>query len=359
VTHLHAVLPGDVDDPAAPSGGNNYDRRLCDTLSARGWSVRRVAVRGDWPQPGSAALDDLAAALSAVRDKGLVLLDGLVACAAPDVVAAHAARLRLTVLVHLPLADETGLSPADAAALDARERRALRHAAAVVATGDDAARRLVARHGLPADRVHVAAPGVDPAPLATGTDGASHLLCVASVTPRKAHDVLVAALAQVADLPWTCDFVGGLDRAPEHVEKVRRLAAGAGVEGRLRMPGPLAGDDLAGAYAAADLAVLASHAETYGMVVTEALARGVPVLATDVGGVGQALGRAPHGELPGILVPPADPAALAAALRRWLTDPALRDRLRTAARARRATLRGWTDTADAVARVLEGLRGDG
>jgi glycosyltransferase involved in cell wall biosynthesis len=182
---------------------------------------------------------------------------------------------------------------------------------------------------------------------------------VASVTPRKGHDVLVAALARAADLPWTCDLVGGLDRAPEHVARVRRLAAEAGIDGRLRMPGPLAGDDLAAAYAAADLAVLASHAETYGMVVTEALARGVPVLATDVGGVAQALGRAPHGATPGALVPPADPEALAAALRRWLTEPALRDRWRAAARSRRTTLRDWEDTADVVARVLKGLERHG
>ena len=103
----------------------------------------------------------------------------------------------------------------------------------------------------------------------------------------------------------------------------------------MRFTGPRTGADLAAAYAAADVLVLASRGETYGMVVTEALARGLPVIATAVGGLPEALGRGPGGDLPGLLVPPDDPAALAAALRRWLGEPDLRQRLRQSAAERR------------------------
>jgi glycosyltransferase involved in cell wall biosynthesis len=99
--------------------------------------------------------------------------------------------------------------------------------------------------------------------------------------------------------------------------------------------------------------VLASHAETYGLVVTEALARGLPVLATDVGGVIEALGHAEDGTRPGLLTRPGDPAALGAALRSWLEDGDLRDRLRRAARERRGALRPWSETASAVSEALE------
>ena len=179
----------------------------------------------------------------------------------------------------------------------------------------------------------MAEPGVDPAALAPGSADGGALLCVAAVTRGKGHDVLLDGLATVPDLSWRCACVGSLDRAPAFADHVRRRARDAGLRDRVHFAGPRIGAALDSAYAAADLLVLASHGETYGMVVTEALARGVPVLATDVGGVPEALGgRRPAG----LLVPPGDPEAFGAALRRWLGDAALRERLRRAARERRA-----------------------
>ncbi|WP_377274497.1 glycosyltransferase family 4 protein [Peterkaempfera sp. SMS 1(5)a] len=349
-------MPGGVDDRTAPSGGNTYDRRVCQELPGAGWTVREHAVAGSWPRPAAAARAELARTLAEPADGSVVLVDGLVACGVPEIVVPAARRLRLAVLVHLPLAEETGLDPAVAADLDARERSVLGAAAAVVATSEWAGRRLVAHHRLAADRVGVAAPGADIAPPASGTDGASRLLCVASVTPRKGQHLLVEALAAVSDLPWSCLCVGALHQDPDYAAGLRALAGKLGVGDRLRLAGPRHGADLDAGYATADLLVLPSYAETYGMVVTEALARGVPVLATDVGGVPQALGRAPDGTVPGILVPPGDPAALAAALRRWFGEPGLRRRLRAAAAARRAALDGWESTAGRLADVLEHLR---
>ncbi|GAA4445152.1 glycosyltransferase family 4 protein [Phytohabitans houttuyneae] len=346
MTDLHVVLPGGVDDPAAPSGGNHYDRRACAQLAALGWRVVEHPADGGWPRPDAAEVAGLAATLDALPDGALALLDGLVAAAAPEVVVPAADRLRVAVLVHLPLVDEAGDTE-----LDARERRTLRAAAAVIATSDGAARRLAALHGL--DGVRVAAPGVDPAPLSPGTDTGSRLLCVAAVTPRKAQDTLVAALATLGALDWTCAFTGALDRDPAYAARVRAAAAPLG--DRVTFTGPLGGAALQARYAEADLLVLPSRAETYGMVVTEALARGVPVVATEVGGVAEALGRAPDGARPGMLVPPGDPDALAGALRSWLTRPEVRSDLRTAAAARRSTLDGWDVTARALAGALEAL----
>ncbi|MEU4446446.1 glycosyltransferase family 4 protein [Actinosynnema sp. NPDC050801] len=336
---LHFVLPGGVDDPTSPSGGNVYDRRAVEGLRALGGQVREIAVPGAWPQPGEGARRELGRALAGIGDGAVVLLDGLVACGVPEVVVPHARRLRLVVLVHLPLADETGLAPADAARLDAAERECLRAASAVVATSPAAARRLAEHHGLAA--VHVVTPGTDPAPPATGTDGASRLLCVASVTPRKGHDVLVEALAEVADLPWTCAFVGPV-RWP-----VGELVDRHGLGDRIELTGPLGGEALARAYATADLFVLPSRAETYGMVVTEALARGVPVLASSVP---DALGTG------GLLLPAGDVPALARALRRWFTDGQWRRELRGRALARRRELSTWDETAARLAEVPASLR---
>jgi glycosyltransferase involved in cell wall biosynthesis len=333
VSHVHVIVPEGLDDPARPSGGNTYDRRVCDGLAGLGWTVHQHAVAG------AAALEETVRRLP---DGAVVLLDGLIASPAPEVLVPHARRLRQVVLLHMPLAD-------------AREREVLRAAAAVITTSAWTRRRLGELYALRAGRMHVAHPGVDAAEVAPGTAAGGALLCVAAVSHGKGHDVLLDGLATAMDEPWQCRCVGSLDRDPAFADAMRRRVSRNGFRRRVTFLGPRTGPELARTYAAADLLVLASRAETYGMVITEALARGVPVVAADVGGVTEAVGHGADGVRPGLLVAPGDPAALGAALRSWLGDPALRGRLRRAARERRATLRGWPATAAVVAGVLEAV----
>ncbi len=346
MTELHFIVPAGIDDPARPSGGNAYDRRVCDGLASAGWAVHVHEVPGSWPWPDAQSFDALAAAVGAVPDDALVLLDGLVASPAPDVLIPEADRLRLVALVHMPL----GSGP-DNAARD-REEEMLSATASVITTSAWARRALLDLYALPGERVHVAEPGVDRAELAPGTATAGALLSVAAVTPGKGHDVLVDALAPLTSLRWECLCVGSLERDPAYVGRLRRRVAAGGMGRRVRFPGPRAGAALAHSYATADVLVLPSRAETYGMVVAEALARGLPVVAADVGGVPEALGHGVDGTRPGLLVPPDDAPALADALRRWLEDADLRLRLRRTARERRESLGDWTTTTDAVAEVL-------
>jgi glycosyltransferase involved in cell wall biosynthesis len=288
--------------------------------------------------------------IAKIPDGAVVLIDGLIASTVPGILVPEADRLRLVVLVHMSLGEAP---PGHVAAnAQAREGAVLCAVQRVITTSSWTRDRLLLRYALPPDKVHVAQPGVDPAHLASGTDGGGELLCVAAVAPHKGHDEMLAALATIPDLPWQCVCVGTLHREPAFVECLRQGAEAAGIGDRVCFPGPLTGDDLAQAYASADVLVLASLAESYGMVVTEALARGLPVIATAVGGVPEALGRTTDGRRPGLLVPPGDSGALAAALRDWLTDAILRQRLREAAHERRSTLSDWDVTTDRVAHVL-------
>ena len=337
MTTVHVVVPDGIDDPARPSGGNAYDRRVCHELADAGWSVHVHAVPGSWPRPGAPSYAALAGVVDRIPDGAVVLLDGLVASTAPE----------LVVLVHMPLGDGGEDDRA-------HEGAVLAAAASVVTTSRWARRRLLELYPLPGDRVQVAEPGVDPADLAPGTETAGALLSVAAVIPGKGHDVLLDALAAMTGLHWDCRCVGSLDRDPAFAEGLRRLAREGGLDGRVRFPGPQTQADLARSYAAADLLVLASRAETYGMVVTEALARGLPVVAAEVGGVPEALGHGADGTRPGLLVPPGDPVALGAALRAWLGDADLRQRLRRAARERRASLSRWSTTTSVLSGVLAG-----
>jgi glycosyltransferase involved in cell wall biosynthesis len=339
---VHVVVPAGFADPARVSGGNRYDQQVCAGLRRAGWAVAEIAVPGSWPRPGAPALAALARSLDTLSDGALVLVDGLVGSAAGAVLVPRSGRLRLVVLVHMVFGG-------DAVAED-DERAVLTAARAVVTTSDWTRRSLLDRYALLPHRVHVASPGTEPAQPSPGTADGGRLLCVGALAPHKGQDLLLAALALLpADLPWCCRLVGPLDRDPPFADALH-ARAGA-LADRLRITGPRTGTALQREYRSADLLVVPSRTETFGMVVTEALAAGVPVLATRVGGVPEAVGRTEHG-VPGLLVPPQDAAAVAAALTSWLTDADLRRRLRRAARRRRETLPGWPATSARIGSVL-------
>jgi glycosyltransferase involved in cell wall biosynthesis len=322
---VQVAVPDGLDDPGRPSGGNVYDRRVCCGLRDLGWTVHEVS---------QSRLE----VLGPLPSGSVVLVDGLVAASTSAATLLEASRSELVVLLHLPLWDEP-------------ERRVLSAAAAVVVPSQSCRGELLERYPMLAQKVRVAVPGADRAGIAPGTDAGGELLCVAAVIPGKGHDVLLAALAELGERPWRLLCVGTLTRDPEYAGQLARRAEESGIGDRISFAGPLTGDRLAEAYAAADVLVLASRGESYGMVVTEALARGLPVIATEVGGVPEALGQV-EGCRPGILVPPDDPSALAGALADWLDDGDLRGRLRRTARRRRLQLDGWATTADTVSRVL-------
>jgi glycosyltransferase involved in cell wall biosynthesis len=312
----HLVVPEGIDDPTRPSGGNVYDRRLGAGLRGRGWTVHEHRVDDH---------EALARLLTGLPDGETVLVDGLVGATA-EVMVAEGDRLRLVVLLHMARA----------------EREVLRAAAAVVTTSAWTREWVVGRLGVAADRVQVALPGVDPGPPVAGSADGGHLLCVGPVTTDKGHDVLLAALAQIADLEWRCTCVGALDLEPALVDRLRASA----IADRVELAGPLSPARLEEVRSATDLVVSASRRESFGMAVAEGLARGIPAVVTDVGGHPEAVAGA------GLLVAPGEVGALASALRRWLTEPTLRERLRGAAADRRTTLTTWSDNARVVAAVL-------
>lgn len=325
---VHLLVPEAVDDPRRPSGGNVYDRRLATGLVALGRPVREHRI-------GAVGLDG---ALADLPDGAVVLIDGLVA-SSTDVLVAASCRLRVAVLLHMP-----GSGPAEPAVLGA--------VAAVIATSGWARRWVLDRLPVAPERVHVAVPGVDPGPPVAGSATGTALLCVGPVTPAKGYDDLLAALAEVRDLAWTCRCVGTLDLAPSYAARLRDRARRCRLADRIDFAGPLSPAGLDELRSVSDLVLAPSHRESYGMALAEGLARGLPAIATDVGGHPEALGRAGDGTLPGALVPVGDPAALGQALRGWLGDPALRQRWRRSAADRGARLGTWERTAAEVAGVL-------
>jgi glycosyltransferase involved in cell wall biosynthesis len=346
---VHVVVPEGFDNPGRPTGGNIYDRRVCAGLAEAGWEVVVATVAAAWPVPDSGARADLASILSAIPDGEITLIDGLIASPTAAQLLKHAGRIPMTVLLHMPLA--TAPDTRDDASMRRSELAVLRAATGVVVTSEWTRQQVLTRYEIPADRVHVARPGVDLV-AAPARPVRGHLICVGTLGRHKGQDLLVEALAELGDLDWHCMLAGPLDRDPAFVDHVQTRIARLGYDDRVRLTGVLTGAALSHAYLTADLLVAPSRSETYGMAVTEALAHGLPVIAAAVGGLPEALGSAADGTRPGQLIPPGDPAALAAAIRDWLGDERLRHRLRAATAKRRSSLHGWEHTTQEIANAL-------
>jgi glycosyltransferase involved in cell wall biosynthesis len=341
-------------DRDIPTGGNVYNQNLVTELRALDVHTQLHALAGPWPEGDASSHTQLARAL---REAPVSLVDGIVACGAPDVITAAVDSGHMIILVlHLPISDELGLEPSQRERYPALEARAVQAASGVLCSSRWSAARLSGRFGR--RDVGVAVPGVRSAAVAQGSQhtGHPHFLTVASLTPTKDQLTLVRALALIADLPWTAALVGSDEAAPTYAAQVRGEIASAGLAERISVPGLLAGDALNREWDAADLFVLPSRTETYGLVIGEALARGIPAVVPAGTGAVEALAQATSSrsdQLPGTAIPPSDPAGMAALLRSWLTEPALRHAWRQGALARRDTLPGWRHTAEAVLAYLE------
>jgi glycosyltransferase involved in cell wall biosynthesis len=346
---VHVVAPEGFDDPRLPTGGNIYDRRVCAGLAHVGWKVLVATVAAAWPVPDLGARADLDRTVSAIPDGEIALIDGLIASPTAAQLVPHAGRISMTVLLHMPLA--TAIDTREDASAQRSERAVLRAAAGVIVTSEWTRQQVLTRYGIPADRVHVARPGVDRV-VAPARPVRGQLMCVGTLGRHKGQDLLVEALAELGDLDWQCLLAGPLDRDPDFVDQLQARVTRLSYGHRVRLAGVMTGAALSRAYTTADLLVAPSRSETYGMAVTEALAHGLPVIAAAVGGLPEALGSAADGARPGQLIPPGDPAALAAAIRDWLGDEHLRRRLRAAAGSRRSSLPGWGHTALAIANAL-------
>lgn len=342
------AVPGSLE---TPTGGYAYDRRIICELERLGWQIDLVNVGEGFPWPTQATLSSAHARLLKVPAGQPIVIDGLALGVLPEIASELACRNPLLALVHHPLALEWGLSAKQTDILRRSERAALACVQTVVVTSPATARLVASDYGMSADRITVARPGNDPVPRARGSqNGVPHLLSVGAVVPRKGFDVLVAALATVFDLSWRLTIAGDLTRDATAAARLHSEIARHGLIGRITVLGAVSSEQLATLYDTADLFVLASYFEGYGMAYTEALAHGLPVIGTTAGAIPETVP-----EEAGLLVAAGDAAALAQALRRALSDAGLRLRLAEAAVIAARRLPTWPQSAVIFASALERL----
>ncbi|MBP5979114.1 MAG: glycosyltransferase [Halomonas sp.] len=352
---LTLIVAGDLNQR---TGGYIYDTRIVEALRDAGRSVDVVSLAGSFPDADQQASDQLSAALSDLPDAATVVIDGLAMGALPSVIVQHAERLVMTALVHHPLGDEQGLSDKQQKQFHQCELQALAAVSHIIVTSRFTQRRLQAladHYSVPITaRISVVEPGVEAAlikgeiPPSIGAEPGKplRLLCVATLVPRKGQDLLVRALAGITSTNWQCDCYGAA-RDAVFAERVQQLIEDNGLHANIQLHGECDEATLIKAYQEADVLVLPSWYEGYGMVVTEALAHGLPVITTTGGALDETL---PEGA--GLKVAPGDVEALKRALSRFCDDATLRDALKAGVLAAREQLNDWQAAGVAFANAL-------
>ena len=345
---LYFAIPGDLN---TLTGGFIYDKRVIEALQNGILPVQPLIWRAHFPHPTEHERASVAASLAGLPDDSVVLVDGLAFGALPELMLAQARRLRLVALVHHPLGYETGLPPDVRHRLIESERQALPASRHVITTSAMTAQSLMGDFSVPPNLLTIAPPGGDlpiaRAPLRS-SDAPPLLLSVGSVIPRKGHDLLVQALGEIGDLPWNCVIAGSLAQDPEAAGLLCAQLAASAVAARIRLVGEI--NDLQPLYAQADIFVLASHYEGYGMVFAEALRHGLPIIGTTGGAIPEVV---PTNA--GLLITPGSVPQLAAALREMLTNTALRQAFSAGARNAGLALPSWHETARVIAGVVSSL----
>lgn len=344
---LFVVVPGRLD---TPTGGFVYDRAMVSGLRSADRCAGVVVLSGTFPDPSADAIDAARRRLAALPDGAWLVVDGLALTPLAPLFASTAARLNLIALIHHPLCDEPGVLPKHAAELFRRERSILSFVRGVVVTSETTRRRL-ADFAVPPERIAVVKPGaIDRPPTPRPKQprrGTLEVLSVGSLIHRKGQDLLLDALAPLRDRRWRLTLVGPA-RDAAFARRLRLRTRALSLSHRVLVRGALPAHRLGRSYAAADLFVLASRHEGFGIVLVEALAHGLPVITTRAGAITEAV---PAGSA--TLVPPDDKAALTAALRPLLAHRAAR--LRVAAGSRRAArrVRRWRTAADEFQNALD------
>ncbi|MEI8399354.1 MAG: glycosyltransferase family 4 protein [Alcaligenaceae bacterium] len=346
------AIPGDL---STATGGYIYDRHIIEGLRTNGWDVQVLGLGEGFPYPDIQTRQKACESLLALEAEVPLAIDGLAFGVLPEVAAQLRERHPLIALVHHPLAFETGLSAEQSAHFMDTERRALAHATRVVVTSPATLKDVVEYFAVPREAITSILPGTDRVSRISkpAAQGPLQLLSVGSVVKRKGFDVLLAALAGLLDLPWQLTIAGDLTRDAQAVAQLHLDLDRFDLLARVQVLGAVDSVQLQQLYAQADVFVLASRFEGYGMAYAEALAQGLPVIGTTAGAIPDTVPATA-----GLLAKPGDVDSLLQALRKIMQDQALRQSLAQGALLAAAQQPSWADAAALFKAVVERARAD-
>lgn len=340
------------------TGGWIYNRQLIDWLDRHLGGVAEMTVPVCFPAPDAAVLAEIAALFDAIEPGAVLVMDHIYGCMLLPVL--HDRPFKLVLIYHHAMVEErgAGLLPshpqrarsegAGGTGQNATEQSALQLASAIVVTSDESREYVTRHYGIAAQKIITGKPGNDPAPQSPAHEaGAWHLLCVGAVIPRKRYEFLVEVLAKLERSDWSLTIVGNSERYPEYAADLQGLIDAGGLSGHIELTGELTTPALEAVWGRTHLYVASSFYEGYGMAISEALCRGVPVISTPSGAVAGWAGEA------ATLVDADDPQDMAARIAAMMSDIATYGAARKKAMRFAAALPSWQEN---MAQVGEGLK---
>ena len=344
---VYFAIPGDIN---TLTGGYRYDRELIKALTRQGFAIEVLTLSGEFPNPGATALAEAADIFRRLPSGAMVIADGLAFGVLNEIAERESQRLIIIALCHHPLALETGISRQVSQRLKVSEMHALAAARSVIVTSAMTGKILVQDFAVPQQKITLACPGTDRSlSFAPCHNETPQILTLATLTKRKAHDLLINALASLAHLQWHARFVGGMAFDPLWAAYLQNLVREKNLQERITFVGNV--DDVSNEFRRADLFVLPSHFEGYGMAFAEALAFGLPIVAANTGAAPDLV---PANA--GVLIPPGDLDSLTNALAHLVANNENRRQLQAGAQSAAQTLPTWDDCANSVANLIFNLR---
>lgn len=323
------------------TGGYIFDRRVVESFKERGSVVHIAELPGTFPQVNAEAIDAATELVDSLRQEQVLVIDGLALPAFASLLPLQGG-IRAIGFIHHPLFLETGLSKELVSYFYKLESTLWPLLDGLICASPSTARTVI-QSGVSSYKVQVVSPGVDipVSPLtqkitSTLSPHELRLLCVATISARKGHIYLVQALAQLRHHAWTLDCYGSLERDPDTVRKLTAVIAQHDLTDRIKLHGEISPQQLSNAWEQADIFILPSLHEGYGMVLTEAIAYGLPVVSTLAGAIPETVPKSAS-----ILVEPSNAQALASALDELMLDGAKLESLKKAAIHERSSLVTW------------------
>jgi glycosyltransferase involved in cell wall biosynthesis len=315
------------------TGGHLYNMHIINGLKNKNYSVSLQAAGGKWDN--KEGIDKMCRLyLQKIPWGSCIIIDSLILASLTNLVRKSMDRFKFLGLIHLPVSYDikTGIH----GKLSEDELGALNHMHRLVVTGGFTF-DLLCNAGIDPRKITIIQPGTDQFPRkAQYARVPSNLLCIANYSALKAQDVLIRALSRLKTRNWTLHLYGDTDRDPEYTSFLRSLILYLGLESRIIVHRIVERQNISKVFLEADLFILPSLFESYGMVLSESLAHGIPVISTLAGNIRNTV---PEGM--GILIEPGNEAELADSISSLFDSPEKYSALCTASSSYYKQSRSW------------------